>query len=78
MITINGCAAPDAKNMTVSAYLEKEGYNPVRIAIELNEVILNKNKYDTTRLKDGDIMEIVHFMGGGQSNAAKAAEWRLL
>lgn len=66
MITINGCTAPQTEGMTVAAYLEKEGYNPVRIAVELNEAILKKEAYGTTQLKDGDIMEIVQFMGGGQ------------
>lgn len=66
MITINGCAAPHAEGMTVATYLEQEGYNPVRIAVELNEVILTKAEYDTTSIKDGDVMEIVQFMGGGQ------------
>lgn len=66
MITINGCATPDAEGMTVSAYLEQEGFNPVRIAVELNEVILKKEEYDTISIKEGDVMEIVQFMGGGQ------------
>ena len=36
-----------------------------QIAVELNEEILPKTEYVSTVLKDGDVMEIVSFMGGG-------------
>ena len=37
-----------------------------RIAIvEINEDIIQKDNYKTTKLKNGDIIEIVQFVGGG-------------
>lgn len=72
MITINGCATPQAENMTISEYLQKEGFNPFQIAVELNERILDKEEYQTTVIKENDVIEIVHFMGGGQEAAALA------
>ena len=36
-----------------------------RIAVELNEEILPKANYAATVLKDGDVVEIVNFVGGG-------------
>ena len=36
-----------------------------RIAVEINEEIVPKVCYDATVLKDGDIVEVVSFVGGG-------------
>tara|TARA_B100001027_G_scaffold50524_1_gene33536 strand:+ start:330 stop:548 length:219 start_codon:yes stop_codon:yes gene_type:complete len=36
-----------------------------KIAIELNEEIINKKKIKSLYLKDKDKIEIVHFIGGG-------------
>ncbi len=65
MITINGKSIGLSENITVSEYLKQNQYRPERIAIELNGSILPKSAYDSTVLKDGDVMEIVSFVGGG-------------
>ena len=36
-----------------------------KVAIELNQVILDKKKINNIRLKKNDKIEIVHFIGGG-------------
>ena len=36
-----------------------------KVAIELNQVILDKKKIGKIRLKKNDKVEIVHFIGGG-------------
>ena len=36
-----------------------------KVAIELNQRILDKKKLDKIKLKKNDIVEIVHFIGGG-------------
>ena len=36
-----------------------------RIAIELNREVVRRNEWGSTMLKDGDRIEIVHFVGGG-------------
>ena len=36
-----------------------------RVAVELNLDIVPKDKYATTALKEGDQVEVVHFVGGG-------------
>ena len=50
---------------SVKEYLEQNGYVISQFAVELNEEILPKTEYVSTVLKDGDVMEIVSFMGGG-------------
>ena len=36
-----------------------------KVAIELNREIINKEKIDKIKVKENDIIEIVHFIGGG-------------
>ena len=64
-ISINGKEAADVCGMTVSQYLSANNYNPKHIVVELNEEILPKTEYDSTAIADGDVVEILSFMGGG-------------
>lgn len=64
MICING-EKIEKEEIQLSSYLEENKINPQRIAVELNGEILPKSKYGDTVLKDGDIIEIVNFVGGG-------------
>ena len=63
-ITVNG-ETTDTSAMSVLRYLESLSIDPQRVAVELNLDILPKVHYGTTLLKDGDRLEIVHFVGGG-------------
>ncbi len=38
-----------------------------RVAVELNRNIVSRPDWPSTRLKEGDKLEIVHFVGGGFS-----------
>lgn len=64
MIRINGVNI-DKNELSLMQYLEENSIMPHRIAVELNEEILPKANYDSTILKDGDVVEIVNFVGGG-------------
>lgn len=46
-------------------YLTEHHYDPQRIAVERNEEIVPKAAYAGTVLADGDVVEIVNFVGGG-------------
>ena len=64
MVTINGeKTAADGK--TVAEYLAAAGYDPFRVAVERNGDIVPKAQYSATTLADGDVVEIVRFVGGG-------------
>jgi sulfur carrier protein len=65
MVKINGKEAADVCGMTISQYLSANNYNPKHIVVELNEEILPKTEYDSTAIADGDVVEILSFMGGG-------------
>lgn len=64
MVKVNGKEL-DIAGKTVSEYLATTNYDPKRIAVERNEEIVFKSKYDVTVLEDGDYLEVVSFVGGG-------------
>lgn len=64
MVKING-KETDASGMALSDYLAQEGYQPERVAVECNEEIVPKAAYADKILQDGDVVEIVSFVGGG-------------
>ncbi len=39
---------------------------PDRVAVELNLTILDRNEFDRRSLQEGDRIEIISFIGGGQ------------
>lgn len=50
---------------TLADYLSFANYDPKRIAVERNGEIVPKAQYEKTVLADGDVLEIVRFVGGG-------------
>jgi sulfur carrier protein len=50
---------------TLTALVEQLGMKADRVAIELNRQIVPRNQWPQTMLKDGDQLEVVHFVGGG-------------
>jgi sulfur carrier protein len=56
---------PDRTDFTLSALIESLNMKSDRVAIELNREIAPRNSWPQTFLKDGDRLEIVHFVGGG-------------
>ncbi len=65
MIIVNGKEINLTEDTTVAEYLEQNQYQVKRIAVELNGDILPKYSYSDTMLKDGDLLEVVTFVGGG-------------
>ncbi len=64
MVKINGTDL-DINELSVEDYLNSTNYSRTRIAVEINGEIVPKSQYASTVLKDGDIVEIVGFVGGG-------------
>jgi thiamine biosynthesis protein ThiS len=56
--------APPAR-FTLAALVDSLGMKPDRVAVELNRDIVPRDRWPHTPLKDGDRLEIVHFVGGG-------------
>lgn len=64
MVKING-EILDIAGKTLADYLTSINYDFKRIAVERNGYIVPKAQYGETVLIDGDIVEIVNFVGGG-------------
>ena len=64
-ITLNGKPNEIKAGMTVSELLLKWKIRPELVTVEINETILQKLDYDATRIKAGDHVEFVFYMGGG-------------
>lgn len=62
---VNGQEKPLPKPVTVQEYLEENGYQIARVALEKNGTIVPKASFVETMLDDGDTIEIVSFVGGG-------------
>ncbi len=63
-LKVNGREHVTEKN-TVMELLMEMNIVPGRVAVEVNLTIVKKDTFDNFRLKDGDIVEIVNFVGGG-------------
>lgn len=64
MVKINGSEL-DVAGRTVAEYLASASYSPERVAVERNGEIVPKAEYGRTVLADGDVVEVVSFVGGG-------------
>ena len=64
MVKINGTPS-DAAGKVLLEYLKEMGYDMGRIAVEQNGRIVSRSQYGGTVLEDGDVIEIVSFVGGG-------------
>ena len=64
LVYINGCEQA-ANGKTVEDIINEMNIDIRTIAVELNEEIVSKGDYDSTTLKDGDVLEVVSFVGGG-------------
>ena len=50
---------------TVADLVTVLGLGPRRIAIEVNRAVVPRAAYPSTTLRDGDAVEVIHFVGGG-------------
>ena len=64
-IQLNGNPYEINTETNLNELLNKLKIQKTKVAIELNGVIIEKNKYPQVILNKGDKVEIVHFIGGG-------------
>ena len=65
LITLNGDAHEVARPMTVADLLAQLDIDPRRVAVEHNLVVLKRDAFGSTLVREGDAVEIVNFVGGG-------------
>ena len=64
-IKINGKNFVIKPKMTLKDVITKYKIPEKKVAIELNEKIVNKHQLRKIKIKNFDKIEIVHFIGGG-------------
>ena len=64
-LLLNGEQREVPDGLTLAALVDHLGMKADRVAVELNLEIVPRTKWQDTKLKSGDRLEIVHFVGGG-------------
>jgi sulfur carrier protein len=64
-IKVNGKISIIDNDFTLLNYIKKLRVPLKKVAIELNQQIVDKKKLSKIKLKTKDKIEIVHFIGGG-------------
>ena len=67
-LQINGELRSFPEKLSLSELIVQLGMKQDRVAVELNLEIVPRGNWEATVLKDGDKLEIVHFVGGGSAN----------
>ena len=62
---VNGEPQDLPDGLTVAALLQHLGVRGERVAVERNGAVVKRAQHAEQRLADGDILEIVSFVGGG-------------
>ena len=63
-ITING-KPEEVQAGTVMDVLKQKDIDPHMVAVELNTQIVERDRLETTNVRDGDKVEFLFYMGGG-------------
>ena len=64
-VTVNGDARELADGTTVEQLVRELGLGARRIAVEINLDVVPRAEHAARLLHDGDVIEIVQFIGGG-------------
>ena len=64
-ILLNGEPADLPASLTVAALLARLDIDPRVVAVELNRVVVKRDRYAEVAVEDGAEIEIVAFVGGG-------------
>ena len=65
-ITVAGNKKEYEDGLNISTLVEKENVeNPLYVTVTVNDEFVERDNFDSTILKDGDVVEFLYFMGGG-------------
>jgi thiamine biosynthesis protein ThiS len=64
-VIVNGQPKECPDGTSLAQFIEHLQLKADRVAVELNRAIAVRNRWAETPLREGDRLEIVHFVGGG-------------
>ena len=65
VVKVNGRERRFEPDTAISTLLAELAVSTPRVAVERNREIVPKASYETTRIEEGDEIEVVEFVGGG-------------
>ena len=74
-LTLNGDQRRFTTGASVADLVRDIGLDPAKVAVERNLEIVPRSMLADVALADGDVLEIVHFVGGGQNNDPARDSW---
>ena len=72
-VMVNGVKQTVPERTTITHLLDTLKILPERVVVEVNLTILKRAEHANTTLKEGDQVEIVHFVGGGCSQPVQGS-----
>jgi thiamine biosynthesis protein ThiS len=64
-ITLNGELRRASSAWSIADLVTEIGLDPAKVAVERNREIVPRSTLGAVRLEKDDVLEIVHFVGGG-------------
>ena len=64
-LILNGSEREFPHTLSLAELVEQLGMTANRVAAELNREIISRDQWSSTKLREGDRLELVHFVGGG-------------
>ena len=64
-LILNGAEREFLAAISLADLVQQLGMTSNRVAAELNRQIVSRDQWSSTILHDGDRLELVHFVGGG-------------
>jgi sulfur carrier protein len=64
-ITLNGATVDWRSSGTIGQMLDEHSIDPSHVVVEINREIVNIDDFDCRTVREGDVIEILRFVGGG-------------
>ena len=64
-ITVNGTRQDVAEGTSLLVYLQDRKIDPSHVVAEVNGAVVKKERFPELKLKPGDTVEVIRFVGGG-------------
>ena len=67
-ITVSGKAKTVPDQLTVASLIEQEKVEmPQYVTVTINNAFVKRDEFPTRALSEGDVVEFLYYMGGGQA-----------
>lgn len=64
-ITVNGDLKDVQSGVTLAGLIESLGFDSLRIVVELNREVVQRQQFGEVVLNSGDVVELIEFVAGG-------------